>query len=179
VATPTPTDTNIESKELSRQVKTWPRDKKEIVDSLLFAFGIPFGVAETLSVELQNGLRVDARTDRVFELSGRRTALFFQRSDGEIIKALQEKMGVRMVELEIGTLSSRELITRLLSVLGDQVAYREHRFAAVSGSDPERLAVTAWGFHLPQRSLFITDRRIPTELHRLFFEKGLEIVYFQ
>lgn len=179
VATPTPTDANIEFKELSRQVKTWPRDKKEIVDSLLFAFGIPFGVAETLSVELQNGLRVDARTDRVFELSGRRTALFFQRSDGEIIKALQEKMGVRMVELEIGSLSSRELITRLLNVLGDQVAYREHRFAAVSGSDPERLTVTAWGFHLPQRSLFITDRRIPTELHRLFFEKGLEIVYFQ
>jgi hypothetical protein len=179
MATPASTDANIESKELSMQVKTWPRDKKEIVDSLLFAFGIPFGVAEVLSVELQNGLRVDARTDRVFELSGRRTALFFQRSDGEIIKALQEKMGVRMVELEIGSLSSRELIARLLNVLGDQVAYREHRFAAVSGSDPERLMVTAWGFHLPQRSLFITDRRIPTDLHRFFFEKGLEIVYFQ
>ncbi|MGH7809819.1 MAG: hypothetical protein ACREP5_06020, partial [Candidatus Binatia bacterium] len=73
MATPTSADANVESKEIVMQVKTWPRDKKEIVDSLLFAFGIPFGVAETLSVELQNGLRVDARTDRVFELSGRRT----------------------------------------------------------------------------------------------------------
>ncbi|HLN85410.1 MAG TPA: hypothetical protein VK200_03090, partial [Candidatus Limnocylindrales bacterium] len=42
--------------------KIWPRDKKDLVDNLLFAFGIPFGVAETLSVELQNGLRFDART---------------------------------------------------------------------------------------------------------------------
>lgn len=159
--------------------KIWPRDKKDIVDNLLFAFGIPFGVAETLSVELQNGLRLDARTDRVFELSGKRVALFFQKADAEIRQALQDKDGVRTVEIEIASLTSRDLISRILSLIGDQVSYREHRFAAADGSAQDRLTVTAWGFHVPRRSLFITDRQIPTALNRFFSEKGLEIVYFQ
>jgi hypothetical protein len=159
--------------------KIWPRDKKDIIDNLLFAFGIPFGVAETLSVDLQNGLRLDARTDRVFELSGKRVALFFQKSDAEIRQALQDKDSVRTVEIEIASLSSREVISRLLSLLGDQVSYREHRFAAAGGSAQDRLTVTAWGFHVPKRSLFITDRQIPVALNRFFSEKGLEIVYFQ
>ena len=167
------------SKDFLMPAKIWPRDKKEIVDSLLFAFGIPFSVAETLSVELQNGLRIDDRTDRVIELSGKRVALFFQRSDAEIKKALQDKDGVRTVEIEVASITSRELISRLLNLLGDQVSYREHRFAAATGSAEDRLTVTAWGFHVPKRSLFITDRQIPAPLHRFFFEKGLEIVYFQ
>ncbi len=159
--------------------KVWPRDKKEIVDALLLSVGVPFGVAETLSVELQSGLRIDTRIDRIFDLGGKRTALFFQRSDTDIKKTLQDKEGVRSVDLEIGTLSSREIISRLLNLLGDPAAYGEHRFAAASGVAQDRLTVTAWGFHLPKRSLFITDRPIPAPLHRFFFEKGLEIVYFQ
>jgi hypothetical protein len=159
--------------------KVWPRDKKEIVDALLLSLRVPFGVAETLSVELQSGLRIDARPDRIFELGGKRTALFFQRSDPEIRKALQDKEGVRSVELEVSALSSREIITRLLNLVGDPSAYREHRFAAAAGAAQDRLTVTAWGFHLPKRSLFITDRQIPEALHRFFFERGLEIVYFQ
>ncbi len=171
--TPSAADSRVAS------TKVWPRDKKEIVDALLLSLHVPFGVAETLSVELQSGLRIDARTDRIFELGGKRTALFFQRSDPEIRKALQDKEGVRTVELEIGALSSREIITRLLNLVGDPSAYREHRFAAAAGAAQDRLTVTAWGFHLPKRSLFITDRQIPAPLHRFFFEKGLEIVYFQ
>jgi hypothetical protein len=166
-------------KELAAQAKNWPRDKKAMVDSLLLSFGIPFGVAETVSVELRDGLRVDARTDRVFEQSGKRTAVFFQRADPEIKRALQDKQGVRAVELDIGSLSSRELIDKVLNMLGHQASYREHRFAAANGSAQDRLTVTAWGFHLPQRSMFVTDRRIPAALYRFFFEKGLEIVYFQ
>jgi len=158
--------------------KVWPRDKKDLVDSLLFAFGIPFGVAERLSVEVQNGLRIDARTDRLFELNGRRVALFFQKFDPEIQQALQQKERVRTVELEIGSLTSREVIARLLNLIGDRSSYREHRFAALGGSAQDRLTVTAWGFHVPNRSLFITDRRIPSSLNRFFSEKGLEIIYF-
>jgi hypothetical protein len=178
-ANPEKQDDKSSARSFVTPAKIWPRDKKDIVDSLLFAFGIPFGVAETLSVELQNGLRLDARTDRVFELSGKRVALFFQKSDGEIRQALQDKNGVRTVEIEIALLTSREVISRLLSLLGDQVSYREHRFAAASGSAQDRLTVTAWGFHVPKRSLFITDRQIPAALNRFFSEKGLEIVYFQ
>lgn len=178
-AMPQQSETPGTAKETSPPAKMWPRDKKEIVDALLLSVGVPFGVAETLSVELHSGLRIDTRTDRIFELGGKRTALFFQRADPEIRKALQDKEGVRTVELEIGALSSREIIARLLNLLGDQAAYREHRFPAASGVAQDRLTVTAWGFHLPKRALFITDRQIPTPLYRFFFEKGLEIVYFQ
>ena len=168
-----------ESDESTTQIKIWPRDKTEIVDALLLAHGISFGVAETLSVDLRDGLRMETRSDRVFDLRGQRTAIFFQRTDPEIKKALQEKQGVKTVELEIASLSSREIIGKLLNILGDQMTYREHRFSAANGSNQERLTLNAWGFLLSKPSMFITDREIPQPLHRFFFEKGLEIVYFQ
>ena len=168
-----------ESDESMTQIKIWPRDKSEIVDALLLAHGISFGVAETLSVELRDGLRMETRSDRVFDLRGQQTAIFFQRTDPEIKKALQEKQGVKTVELEIASLSSREIIGKLLNILGDQAAYREHRIPAANGSNQERLTLNAWGFLLSKPSMFITDREIPQPLHRFFFEKGLEIVYFQ
>jgi hypothetical protein len=168
-----------EPQEFFRQTKTWPRDKKEMVDSLLLAYGVPFGVAETVSVKLGDGLTLEARADRVFEARGNKVALFFQRTEPELKKALQEKPGVKTVELDIAALSSREVIGRLLSELGGPANYREHRFPAARGSAQDRLVVTAWGFLLPNRSLFVTDREIPPSLHRFFFDKGLEIVYFQ
>ena len=171
--------TGSEPKNALTQVKTWPYDKREMVDALLFSFGVSFGVAESISVQLRDGLRLDGRSDRVFEFSGTKTALFFQRPDSEFVKALQETQGVRAVALDLTTLSSREVITRIVNLLGDQTAYREHRFPAAKGEAKDRLTVTAWGFHLPQRSMFITDRQIPPGLHRFFFEKGLDIVYFQ
>ncbi len=169
----------IEPREFFTQTKTWPRDKKEMVDSLLLAYGVPFGVAETVSVKLSDGLTLEARADRVFEARGNKVALFFQRAQPGIKKALQEKPGVKTVELDIAALSSRELIGRLLSELDGQANYREHRFPAARGAAQDRLVVTAWGFLLPNRSLFVTDREIPSSLHRFFFDKGLEIVYFQ
>ena len=161
------------------QIKTWPRDKREMVDALLFSFGVPFGVAESISVQLRDGLRLDARSDRVFEVSGTKTALFFQRPDPDVVKALQEIPELRVVDLDLTNLSSREVINRMVNLLGDQTAYREHRFAAGSGAAKDRLTVTVSGFHLTRRSMFITDRQIPAGLHRFFFEKGLDIVYFQ
>ena len=169
----------IEPQEFFRQTKTWPRDKKEMVDSLLLAYGVPFGVAETVSVKLRDGLTLEARADRVFEARGNKVALFFQRTEPELKKALQEIPSLETVELDIAALSSREVIGRLLNELGEQANYREHRFSAARGSAPDRLVVTAWGFLLPNRSLFVTDREIPPSLHRFFFDKGLEIVYFQ
>ncbi len=168
-----------ESEGVFTQIKTWPRDKREMVDALLFSFGVPFGVAESISVQLRDGLRLDARSDRVFEVSGTKTALFFQRPDPEVVKALQETPGLRAVDLDLTNLSSREVINRMVNLLGDQTTYREHRFAAASGAAKDRLTVTVSGFHLARRSMFITDRQIPAGLHRFFFEKGLDIVYFQ
>lgn len=161
------------------QVKIWPREKEQIVDTLLSSYGVRFAVAETFSVELGDGLRVDARTDRLFELNGKKTALFFRPADPEIRKAMQEKGGVLTAELDLRSLSSRELIAKVVNLLGDPSAYGEHRFAMANGSARERLTLKASGFYLPNRAMFVTDRQIPQPLHRFFFEKGLEIVYFQ
>ena len=50
-----------EPQEFFRQTKTWPRHKKEMVDSLLLAYGVPFGVAETVSVKLSDGRSRNSR----------------------------------------------------------------------------------------------------------------------
>ena len=75
------------------RVKSWPRDKREMVDALLLSYGVSFGVAENISVQLRDGLRIDTRTDRVFELAGKKTALFFQRPDPEIVKSIAGNPG--------------------------------------------------------------------------------------
>jgi len=164
------------SKESTPPVKYWPREKREFVDAMLLSFSVPFGVSETLSIELGQGLRVDVRCDRIFERNGKRTGLFFQRLEPEIKKVLQEKEKMKVIELDLPALEHKEIMARLLSELGEQAAYREHRFAASASKD--RLNITAWGFLLSKRGMFVTDREIPESLHRFFFEKGLEIVYF-
>jgi hypothetical protein len=165
-----------ESKESSPPVKHWPWEKREFVDAMLLSFSVPFGVSETLSIELGQGLRVDVRCDRIFERNGKRTGLFFQRLEPEIKKVLQEKEQLKIIELDLPALEHKEIMVRLLRELGEQAAYREHRFSASASKD--RLNITAWGFLLAERGMFVTDREIPESLHRFFFEKGLEIVYF-
>ena len=161
------------------QAKSLPRDKRDIVDALLLSYGIPFGVRVALSWELGEGLKVETACDRVFEWRGQQTALFFQRVGADIKKSLQEKQGIKTVELDLASISSRELIGKLLNELGDQAAYREHRFSAASGMLQDRFVISTSGFLLPKRSTFVTDREIPEEFQRVFFEKGLAIVYFQ
>jgi hypothetical protein len=162
----------------SAPAKELPKDKREIVDALLSSFQIPFSTGQSIPVELRAGLRVDTRVDRVFDSEGKRTAIFFRSADPEIRRALQERHGMTTFELEVDKLSSREIIARLLSLLGDPAVYSEHRFAAADGAAPERLTLKAWGFNLKKKAMFVTDRQIPPALHRFFFEKGLEIVYF-
>jgi hypothetical protein len=160
-------------------VKHWPLDKKEFVDAMLVSLKVPFAAGETLSVELHQGLRMEVKGDRIFDANGKRTALVFQRVEPEIKKALEERQGMSVRELDVAALSRKEIVARLLAEFGEQAAYREHRFAAAAGSDKERLSIAAWGFLLANRGMFVTDREIPLSLHRFFFEKGLEIVYFQ
>ena len=76
------------------QTKRWPRDKQELVDALLLLYGVTFGVAEKLPVELGNGLKMDVGADRFFELGSQRTALFFGGGSPEVRKLLQEKQGI-------------------------------------------------------------------------------------
>src|SRR5262249_47666696 len=110
---------------------------------------------------------------------GRGTALLFSSASPEVWKSLPEKQGITPVLLDLTSISTREIIARMLNLLGDPTAYREHRFSAAVGSMQDRLAVRAWGFQLSKRPAFVTDRKIPPNLQRFFFEKGLAIVYFQ
>lgn len=163
----------------SREVKRWPADIKELVDVLLLTYGVGYGVADTLSIEVRDGLRLDIKSDRTFQTGDRRTAVFFQRLEPEIKTTLQEKNGVRSVELDLATGSRKDIIARLLAELGEKAQYQEHRFALGQREDRATLLLTAPGFLLQSRGLFLTDREIPDFLRRFFFEKGLEIVYFE
>jgi hypothetical protein len=169
-------DTRENPKALTTAVKQWPRDKRELVDAILFAFGVPFGVAESVSVELGDGLRVELRYDRIFERNDQRIGMFFQPVEAEIKRLLQEQEKIKVIEFDLSILEPKEIMTRLLNELGEPTTYREHRFAASASKD--RLNISAWGFLLGRRGMFVTDREIPESLHRFFFEKGLEIVYF-
>ena len=156
-----------------------PKDRRELVDALLSSFQISFRIAENLSVELRDGLRLETRVDRLFEIEGKRTAIFFRRVDPFIRQALHEKHNTSTLELEVDSLSSRAVINQLLAALGDQASYGEHRFSAAEGAARDRLTLKAWGFNVRKKPMFVTDRQIAPALQRFFFEKGLEIVYFQ
>jgi hypothetical protein len=164
--------------ETKPDVKTWPREKEGMIDAILELYGINFSSSHDISVELHEGLRLDARSDRLFEFNGRKVALFFSQVTDEIKRALREKHGTKPVEFDLSSVSPREMISRVLDELGEGAVYYEHRFPAADGANGANLLVTAWGFLLPQKNLFITDREIPQGVLRFFFEKGLQVVYF-
>ncbi len=172
-----PQTTTNETMRLTGEVKIWPREKSEKIDALLLAYGIPFGVAEPQSVEMGEGLRFETQTDRIFESKGQRIGLFFHQVQPEIKKALQQRQGMKVVELDLSSMSAKEIITRILGELRDQTVYREHKFSGDSGNK-DRVNISTAGFWLRNRSIFLTDRQIPPSLHRFFFEKGLDLVYF-
>jgi hypothetical protein len=161
------------------QVRNLPEEKSEMVDALLQAYQIPFGVKEALSVELRGGLSVDVTADRICEYRGQKTAIFFHSIDPAVKAALEEKRDIKSIDLDVAVLNSRDLIGKLLAGLGEKAVYKDHRFTAAHGSMRDRLVMTAEGFFLSDRSLFVTDREIPPQFQPVFFEKGLDIVYFQ
>lgn len=163
----------------AREIKALPTEKSELVDALLNAYQVAFGVKDTLAADLHSGLKAEISADRTFELRGRKTALFFRAIDPAITAALETKQGMKAIELDFTALKSREIAAKLLVELGEKSTYKEHRFAAAKGSLQDRLVMTAAGFLLPGRSLFVTDREIPLRFQPIFFEKGLDIVYFQ
>ncbi len=162
-----------------RQLKKLSGDKSEMIDMILAGYNVQFGVKQPLSVELRGGLRVDISADRTFEFRNRKTALFFRTIDPAVKAALEEKQGIKSIDLDIAALKSREILSKLLAELGEKATYRDHRFSAANGSLKDRLIMTAAGFHLRDRSLFVTDREIPAQFQHVFFENGLDIIYFE
>lgn len=156
-----------------------PRNKPELVDALLKTYRISVGGSESLATELHGGLRAEIKADRTCEFNGQRIAIFFRAIDPAIKSALESREKIKAVELDFASITSRDMIAKILRGIGQPVTYKEHRFAAVKGTLQDRLVVTASGFLLSDRSLFVTDREIPALFQRVFFEKGLDIVYFQ
>ncbi|MBI2358554.1 MAG: hypothetical protein HYV04_06555 [Deltaproteobacteria bacterium] len=160
------------------EIERWPAEKKAMVDSLLGAYQIAFSADHVITVSVQEGIRLDTKADRYFEAAGRKVAVFFYPVGDAVTKALQEKNGIRAVEMDLQALSSREIIARVLDSLGQRAAYRENRFSATGGGSKDKVVITVPGFLLADRSLLITDREIPRELEPFFAEKALKVVYF-
>lgn len=162
-----------------KPIERWPRDQGALIDSLLKSYGITFAGAQQISVPLREGIRMETKIDRLFELGGRKIGLFFRVLGEEAKRALQEREGIRAVEIDLASLSSRELISRMLELLGDKTIYREHRFSAVEGAARDKMVLTVAGFLLANRSLLLTDREVPKDVQGIFAEKGLRLVQFQ
>jgi len=161
------------------QFETWPRDKVALIDAFLKSHQISFSSSRQVSVPLREGIRLDTRIDRLFEHGGRKVGLLFRSVGVDVRKGLQEKEGIRAIEIDVFSLSTRELIARLFEALGERASYQEHRFAGAGGGARDKLVLTVAGFFLPSRSLLVTDRDIPKDLRRFFADKGLRVVQFQ
>jgi hypothetical protein len=164
---------------VQRQIQTWPAEKSALVDEFLELYGVPFLTNHQISLPLWEGISMDFKIDRLFELGGKRMALLFRPVGYEVKRALESAEGLRLVDLDLRVLSSRDLISRLLDSIGEPTTYRQHRFPANQGRANDHLVLTVSGFFLPRRSLLLTDGEIPKGLERFFSEKGFRVVYFR
>jgi len=160
------------------QIQTWPRDKKALVDKLLQTYQISFKTQHQISFSLRKGMRLVTIMDRFFEHGGRKYGIFFRPVGEEVSKTLERKMDIIPIVLELESLSSRQILTVMLAGLGEGSGYQEHRFPVMEKGPKDKLVLTVSGFFLGDRSLLLTDRTIPEDLQRFFFEKGLRVVYF-
>jgi LysM repeat protein len=167
------------AKPTQARIETWPTDKTALVDAFLKDYGIAFSSGGQFPVVLRDGIRLDAKVDRLFEHGGKKVALSFKPFGDELMTALQQSEALRVVELDLAGTSSRDLIARLLAAVGESATYREQRFQANDRAAKDKLTLGVSGYYLPQRSLLLTDRQIPKELERFFGEKGLRVVWFQ
>jgi len=176
---PAPPLLRRERRETGSQIPTWPSDKKSLVDALLTTYQIPFSSQHQISLSLREGIRLVTVMDRYFERGGRKFGIFFRPVGDEIKKALKKGGDITPIALDLASLSSREILSLILTGLGERAPYKEHRFPIVEEGPKDKLVLTVSGFFLPDRSLLLTDRTIPRDFQRFFFEKGLRVVYFQ
>lgn len=174
-----PVSLSLGSPEKSSQAERWPADKGAMVDAFLKSYQVSFSAGHPISVSLREGIRMDIKADRFFEYETKKVALFFQSVGDAVKKALQEKDGIRAIEMDLPSLTSRQILSRLLEIFGETAAYRDNRFPATEGGAKDKLVLTIPGFFVPDRSLLLTDREIPKDLEPFFAEKGVKVVYFR
>jgi hypothetical protein len=172
---------SLESRQalLETQTESWPAEKSALTDAFLKFYRIPFSANRPVSVPLREGITIEITIDRLFEFGGKKTALLFHRMGDEAKKALQSTEKVRVIELDLQAISSRDLISRLLESIGEQTTYQQHRFPATEGKARDKMVLTVAGFFVPNSSLLLTDSQIPKALERFFSEKGLRVIRFR
>lgn len=166
------------SKPAALRIEKWPAGGVALVDAFLADYGISAASGGQFSVVLRDGIRMDAKADRVFEHGGKKVALSFRPLGDEVKNALQQSEGLKVVEMDVAKATARELIAYLLYAVGESAPYREQRFQANERGAKDKLTLAVPGYYLPQRSLLLTDREIPKELERFFGEKGVRVVRF-
>lgn len=175
----TPSAVEKEPQAEEEAIEIWPDDKGALVDAFLKSYDISSLNNEILAVEFGQGIQLETKMDRLFESNGKKFGIAFKPLGGEVKEALQTKMGVQTIELDLATLSSREAISRLLTVFERPVAYREHHFSPAEAQVKDKLVLAVSGFFLSDRSLLLTDREVPEELRRFFSEKAIKVVHFK
>jgi len=160
-------------------IEVWPSDKEVLVDAILGTYEIGFSTAHEMSVSLGKGMRLNTTLDRWFVLEGKKFGIFFGKVNPDVKQALSEQEEMKVVELDLESLSARQILSTLLVAMRKGTTYQKHRFPSAEGGPKDRLVLTVPGFFLPTRSMLLTDQTIPRDLHRFFREKGIRVVYFR
>jgi len=160
-------------------IEVWPSDKEDLVDTILGTYEIGFSTAHEMSVSLGKGMRLNTTVDRWFVLEDKKFGIFFGKVSPDVKQALSEKEEMKVVELDLESLSARQILSTLLVAMRKGTTYQKHRFPSANGGPKDRLVLTVPGFFLPTRSMLLTDQTIPRDLHRFFHEKGIRVVYFR
>ena len=160
-------------------IEVWPSDKEVLIDTVLSTYGIEFTTAHDMTLSLRKGMRLNTTVDRWFTLEDKTFGVFFGKVGPEVKQALSKKGGIKLVELDLESLSAREILSTLLVAIGKGTTYQKHRFPTADVGPKDKLVLSVPGFFLPTRSILVTDQTIPQDLHRFFHEKGIRVVYFR
>ena len=162
------------------ETENLPKERTGLVDTLLQTCQIAFGRDQDLSIALREGIHLRMKVDRYWESGGKKSGFLFGKLSGDMKKAVEESAGLKLIEIDIKSLSTREIVARVLQGLGESATYAENRFAgSENGRLKESIVLSVRGFLVRNRSLLVTDRVIPSEVERFILNQGIKIAYFQ
>lgn len=159
-------------------VATLPPERAALIDELLRRWGAKPSEKREVSLHLREGIRWSVRFDRVAETKAKKLGVLFRTAHPELKKAFAQSGEWEVVELP-PDLAGREVVGRLLAALGEKAAYGTHAFPLVKRDGVEKLTAVARGFFVAERSLLLTDGKMPPALERHLGERGIGIVYFR
>ncbi|MGH7844782.1 MAG: hypothetical protein ACREQW_06395, partial [Candidatus Binatia bacterium] len=168
-----------ESAALAAEPERLPGHPTGLVDSLLKSSQIAYTRDREVSVILREGIQLKIKVDRYWESAGKKFGLVFGKLSGELKKAVEGSAGLKLVEVDIKTLTPREIVARVLQGLGEDTIYTENRFVgANTGRLKESLVLEVRGFLARDGTLLLTDRALPRDVERFILNQGIEIAYF-